>query len=343
MRNQYRQDPYRSERQQGRNDQSYRRQGRERGERGERNDWYERDPMDERSGYRDEEDRDNSRRMESSDTRGYNDHYRYDQNYHSYYGSPEYSPDRERGNESEGRRGSRRGESSYDSDRYNRGQGAYGSSGSDRSTWDTGMQSNDSFRTSGHAYSRLNEGGEYGRRGEYEGGEYGGRSSSSQYGSSDYGASRGGYGSDRTSERTSYGATQGSWSPSGESRSSFFGRGPKNYQRSDERIKEEICEMLTRHSAIDADEIDVEVKDGEVTLTGSVSERRMKHLAEDAAEQCYGVKDVVNNIRVKRSQESDRDVSERSESGTGSREKNAGSSSSKRNTGSTSNPQNPSH
>ncbi|AHZ84785.1 BON domain-containing protein [Bdellovibrio bacteriovorus] len=85
-----------------------------------------------------------------------------------------------------------------------------------------------------------------------------------------------------------------------EERSRYFGRGPKSYKRSDERIKEDVCEMLTRDNNIDAEGIDVEVKDGEVTLTGTVPERRMKHLAEDCAEGCYGVKDVINNIRVSR-------------------------------------------
>jgi osmotically-inducible protein OsmY len=80
----------------------------------------------------------------------------------------------------------------------------------------------------------------------------------------------------------------------------FEGRGPKSYTRSDDRIKEDICDLLTRHSEIDAHEIEVEVKNGEVTLSGTVSERRMKHLAEDLAERVSSVKDVTNNIRVQK-------------------------------------------
>ncbi|WP_413612249.1 BON domain-containing protein [Bdellovibrio sp. HCB-110] len=91
-----------------------------------------------------------------------------------------------------------------------------------------------------------------------------------------------------------------------EARGSYAGRGPRNYKRSDERINEEINEMLTRHSSIDADDITVEVKEGEVTLSGTVPERRMKHLAEDVAEGCFGVRDVTNNIRVKKAEESPR-------------------------------------
>ena len=58
--------------------------------------------------------------------------------------------------------------------------------------------------------------------------------------------------------------------------------------------------MLTRHHDINAEDIEVSVNEGEVTLAGTVSERRMKHMAEDVAERCFGVKDVVNNIRIKR-------------------------------------------
>jgi len=79
----------------------------------------------------------------------------------------------------------------------------------------------------------------------------------------------------------------------------FAGRGPKGYKRSDERIKEDIYEVLTRDAHIDASDIEVEVKEGEVTLTGYVPERKMKHQAEDVVEACMGVKDVTNHLRVR--------------------------------------------
>ena len=80
----------------------------------------------------------------------------------------------------------------------------------------------------------------------------------------------------------------------------FRGRGPKGYSRSDERIAEDLCERLTHDDDIDAGEIEVQVSQGVVTLTGTVSERRMKHRAEDLAERCGGVRDVDNRIRVSR-------------------------------------------
>lgn len=84
-------------------------------------------------------------------------------------------------------------------------------------------------------------------------------------------------------------------------RPSYRGRGPKNFQRSDERIREEVCERLADHDAIDASEIEVAVNNGEVTLTGHVDDRRSKRLAEDLAEIVRGVHDVHNNLKVDRS------------------------------------------
>jgi osmotically-inducible protein OsmY len=78
----------------------------------------------------------------------------------------------------------------------------------------------------------------------------------------------------------------------------FFGMGPKGYKRSDDRIKEDVSERLTDHPFIDASDIEIVVADAEVTLKGSVDDRRSKRLAEDVAEQARGVKDVHNQIRV---------------------------------------------
>ena len=85
------------------------------------------------------------------------------------------------------------------------------------------------------------------------------------------------------------------------------GRGPRNFTRSDARITEDVNEKLADDDLIDASEINVEVKEGVVTLTGSVERRWMKHQAEDLVERCSGVKDVENNIRVARPASDDRD------------------------------------
>jgi hypothetical protein len=85
----------------------------------------------------------------------------------------------------------------------------------------------------------------------------------------------------------------------GQSMGQFAGRGPKGYQRSDERIKEEINDRLTAHPGVDASDVEVQVQSGEVTLTGTTPSRHCKRMAEDIAEQCAGVKDVRNEIKVK--------------------------------------------
>lgn len=77
------------------------------------------------------------------------------------------------------------------------------------------------------------------------------------------------------------------------------GKGPKGYARSDDRIREDVCDCLTDDPMLDAGEIEVQVKNGEVTLTGTVSDRLAKRHAEDMIERVSGVRDVQNNIKVK--------------------------------------------
>jgi osmotically-inducible protein OsmY len=80
----------------------------------------------------------------------------------------------------------------------------------------------------------------------------------------------------------------------------YSGRGSKSYQRADERIRDEVHERLARHPAIDAQDIEVQAQNGEVTLTGNVVTRYEKRLSEELAEEVYGVRNVQNNIRVGR-------------------------------------------
>jgi len=83
----------------------------------------------------------------------------------------------------------------------------------------------------------------------------------------------------------------------------FHGIGPKGYQRSDERIREEINEQMMWHGDLDASNIEVQVSNGVVTLTGTVDNRWDKRMAEDLAEQMRGVHDVHNQIQVRRQNE----------------------------------------
>ena len=80
-----------------------------------------------------------------------------------------------------------------------------------------------------------------------------------------------------------------------------WGRGPKGYQRSDTRIHEEVCDRLT-YSDVDAENVEVTVANGEVTLAGTVRDRWDKRRAEDIVEDVAGVREVHNSIRVARAE-----------------------------------------
>jgi osmotically-inducible protein OsmY len=61
------------------------------------------------------------------------------------------------------------------------------------------------------------------------------------------------------------------------------------------------------HSWIDAGDVDIQVRGGEVTLAGTVEDRASKRAIEDLADDVLGVKDVQNNIRLRaRGQDGDR-------------------------------------
>jgi hypothetical protein len=87
---------------------------------------------------------------------------------------------------------------------------------------------------------------------------------------------------------------------SGQAGGRFSGHGPRGYQRSDERICEDACELLTRHGEIDAREMDVEVHSATVILRGTVDSGRTRRLAEELIEDIPGVRDVQNELRVNR-------------------------------------------
>jgi hypothetical protein len=126
----------------------------------------------------------------------------------------------------------------------------------------------------------------------------------------DYGRERGGtsepmnqdyrYGSGRQGSNQGYGSQPMTWSyteiwliPGPQT-----GKGPRNYQRSDDRICEDVSERLTQHGQLDASNIEVDVQNGEVTLKGTVNSRKEKRMAEDTADSVSGVKDVHNQLKI---------------------------------------------
>lgn len=86
------------------------------------------------------------------------------------------------------------------------------------------------------------------------------------------------------------------------------GKAPKNASRSDARVCEDVCDALTYRGDLDATDIDVQVKDGEVTLEGTVSDRRSKRVAEEVCEGVLGVTDVHNRLTIRKDDPTDADV-----------------------------------
>ena len=141
-----------------------------------------------------------------------------------------------------------------------------------------------------------------------------GRSASSEWRPEDYSQERQGYG--RQYEEQSFAQPyppgfQGDFGSSQRAsqyrpgREEYFtsgshrGKGPKGYTRSDDRLKELICERLTDDPSIDASEISLEVTSQIVKLTGTVDDRRTKYEVEELIERCGGVKDIDNQLRVR--------------------------------------------
>jgi osmotically-inducible protein OsmY len=83
-------------------------------------------------------------------------------------------------------------------------------------------------------------------------------------------------------------------------RESHRGKGPKGYARSDARVRELICEALTQHPRIDASDVEVNVANGEVSLSGSVADRWTKFAIEELAQRYVEDDRIHNTVKVSR-------------------------------------------
>lgn len=216
----------------------------------------------------------------------------------------------ERAGYDRGRSGFERG-GSYrrdDEDRYRSGRerdfgdsAGYGSGGSTRDWRDVMGEDRSRWGSSyGAGYDRSRERG--------YGGGYGAgpmeREDLGRYGASDFGrGSRGdqderGFFERMGDEVRSWFGDEDRGSGQGSGERHHRGRGPKNYTRSDDRIRDDVSDRLTDDPHIDASEIEVSVQNREVTLSGTVNSRFEKRHAEDLAESVSGVTHVQNNLRV---------------------------------------------
>jgi osmotically-inducible protein OsmY len=94
------------------------------------------------------------------------------------------------------------------------------------------------------------------------------------------------------------------WTPAAHARTAaggpeahYRGVGPKGYQRSDQYVRDQVCERLMLDPFLDASGISVRVSKGKVKLTGRVPSERMRESAIAAAANVSG--DAVDaNLQV---------------------------------------------
>jgi hypothetical protein len=159
----------------------------------------------------------------------------------------------------------------YGFERYRQGQGQQGQQGQDEDRWrresEPGRYGRD-FRPYEQRYERPS----YQSYQPYQPRETQGRAGQWRYGSEPY---------------------------SETARQPRMGRPPRNYTRTDDRIREDLCEAIIRAQDIDASEMEVLVQGFEVTLVGVVDDRDDKRRIEDIAQETPGVTEVHNQLRTK--------------------------------------------
>jgi osmotically-inducible protein OsmY len=202
--------------------------------------------------------------------------------------------------------------------RYGEGQGSRGSS-------DYGYSGGESRRRYGQGSGDYGYGQNYGgqraygeewrspQRGYGGEGRFGGESSRQDYFTGESSGMSGGMGGMGGVGYAGQGYGQGM----GEHR----GKGPKGYQRSDERTKELLCERLREDPHIDPSEVTITVQGGKITLEGTVDSRQTKNAIEEVAEQ-FGTQDVQNNLRIQRAQQGMQSSTEMGKQGKGSSDDN---------------------
>lgn len=163
------------------------------------------------------------------------------------------------------------------------GPSGYGSAGDGESAYDERSRSGRSGyrRPEGSPYGDRTSSG-YGQGGYDRGGSFG-----SPYGEGGFGQGGLGRGREGGPGEANLGGR-------------FAGRGPKGYQRSRERILDDVCQRLADHPEIDASEIEVDVQGDVVFLRGQIHDRGQKRMAEDVAEEVSGVRDVRNELDVEK-------------------------------------------
>lgn len=76
-------------------------------------------------------------------------------------------------------------------------------------------------------------------------------------------------------------------------------RFPGDYSTKDDEIAQRALSSLAWHAFVPKDSVKVKVENGVVTLSGQVRWQFERNAAEDAVSTLYGVKDVINDIKLK--------------------------------------------
>jgi osmotically-inducible protein OsmY len=258
---------------------------------------------------------------ESSRQSGRNMHYEQPQgdmeNSRAYYGQSEPRPTRtgQSGSSGYGQPGrsnygsSRYGGSDYQNGDFNRNESRYSTPHTEPSRRSSYQDSSYGGEMTGANWDRTSGSGEWrtgsrtqgqsagqGQWGEEMGEESPYQKYESDYGQQNFGGGYSGQGSSGSYRTEPYQAR-------GYEGKSYQGKGPKGYERSDERIREIVCEALTDDPRIDATEINVEVKNREIKLTGTVSDRRTKYAVEELIESKAHNCEIANELRIKNTQQ----------------------------------------
>jgi osmotically-inducible protein OsmY len=182
----------------------------------------------------------------------------------------------------------------------------YGGGGYGRDEWRGGESGREGYGRGSFMGGGMTGGGMYGGGSSYGGGMYGGGGMYEQgYGREGYG--REGYGREGYGREGMFGRDRdedrGPLERMGDKMKEGFrkmtGKGPKGFKRSDDRVRDDVCERISR-SWVNAENVDVKVESGEVILSGEVESREEKRMLEDLAEDVFGVEEVQNHVRIRR-------------------------------------------
>ena len=113
-----------------------------------------------------------------------------------------------------------------------------------------------------------------------------------------YGGWYGGMDDDGGRGNTEPGAYRGDLAGEQPQRGPHAGKGPHGFERSDARLRVQVCEALEDDGWVDASSLHIAVQHGEATLAGTVADSTMRLRAEVCVLRVPGVKDVHNRVRI---------------------------------------------